>query len=261
MPVAGQGGAHRTLKKVGNSDNSISEAKLPPNRRTSSRKADSQPTIITVLSGAWRTIRQIHSKEGERMEIPSYIKALLIPNGKRPAGRKAWSIDLETVWIPFFTATNVTGDTRIPSEAIGAPLRLAYDTDGSVKFSKSGRPITKVAKDLADNVRMVRENFTGGLCAFANGVITDNPEGYKAQVEMAREAGEPILAKDRASLQKAMLEAMEKSIAEAEPKAEPKATAEKPKRRRSKAVAEAEAVAEAKSIAEAEPKEAVGVTS
>jgi len=31
------------------------------------------------------------------VETPSYIKALLIPNGKKPAGRKVWSIDLETV--------------------------------------------------------------------------------------------------------------------------------------------------------------------
>jgi hypothetical protein len=106
-------------------------------------------------------------------------------------------------------------DTRIPSEALGAPIRLAYDTDGSIKFSKTGRPITKVVKAIADSVRMVRENFTAGLLAYANGVITDNADGYKAQVEMAREAGEPILTKDRESLQRAMLEAME-ATAEAE---------------------------------------------
>lgn len=152
------------------------------------------------------------------METPSYIKSLLIPNGKRPAGRKVWSIDLETVWLPFLTATNVMGDTRIPSEALGAPIRLAYDADGSVKFSKTGRPITKVVKPIADSVRMVRENFTAGLLAYAGGVITDNAEGYKAQVEMAREAGQPILNKDRESLQKAMLEAMEKATAETEPR-------------------------------------------
>jgi hypothetical protein len=110
------------------------------------------------------------------------------------------------------------GDTRIPSEALGAPIRLAYDTDGSVKFSKTGRPITKVVKPIADSVRMVRENFTAGLLAYAGGVITDNAEGYKAQVEMAREAGQPILNKDRESLQKAMLEAMEKATAETEPR-------------------------------------------
>lgn len=156
------------------------------------------------------------------MEMPKYIKSLLIPNGRKPAGRKAWSIDLETVWLPFFTATNVTGDTRIPSEALGAPIRLAYDTDGSVKFSKTGRPITKVVKPIADSVRMVRENFTAGLLAYANGVITDNPEGYKAQVELAREAGAPVLTKDRDSLQKAMLEAMDKAVAEATPTAEPR---------------------------------------
>ena len=150
------------------------------------------------------------------VETPSYIKALLIPNGKKPAVRKVWSIDLETVWLPFFTASNVVGDTRIPAEALGAPLRLAYDTDGSVKFSKTGRPITKVVKEIADSVRMVRENFTASLLAHANGVITDNAEGYKAQVEMAKKAGEPILTKDKENLQEAMLKAME-AAAEAEP--------------------------------------------
>ena len=151
------------------------------------------------------------------VETPSYIKALLIPNGKKPAGRKVWSIDLETVWLPFFTATNVVGDTRIPAEALGAPLRLAYDADGSVKFSKTGRPITKVAKEIADCVRMVRDNFTAGLLAYANGVITDSAEGYKAQVEMARQAGDPIISKDRENLQTAMLKAME-AATEAEPR-------------------------------------------
>ena len=150
------------------------------------------------------------------VETPSYIKALLIPNGKKPAGRKVWSIDLETVWLPFFTASNVVGDTRIPAEALGAPLRLAYDTDGSVKFSKTGRPITKVVKEIGDSVRMVRDNFTASLLAHANGVITDNAEGYKAQVEMAKKAGEPILTKDRENLQQAMLKAME-AAAEPEP--------------------------------------------
>ncbi len=154
------------------------------------------------------------------METPNYIKSLLIPNGRKPAGRKVWSIDLETVWLPFLTATNVMGDTRIPSEALGAPIRLAYDTDGSVKFSKTGRPITKIVKAIADTVRMVRENFTAGLLAYAGGVIADNTEGYKAQVLMAREAGEPFLTKDRESLQKAILEAMEKATA-SEPAKEP----------------------------------------
>ena len=151
------------------------------------------------------------------METPSYIKSLLMPNGKKPRGRKVWSIDLETVWLPFFTATNVMGDTHISPDALGAPLRLAYDADGSVRFSKTGRPITKVAKDLADNVRMVRENFTAGLQSYANAVITERPDEYKAQVEVSSQAGEPIIANDRANLDKAIALAMEKAKAKPEP--------------------------------------------
>ena len=152
-------------------------------------------------------------------QTPNYIKALLIRNGKKPAARKAWSIDLETVWLPFFTATNTVGDTAIPSDALGAPLRLAYNPDGSVKFSKAGRPVTKVAKELADNVRLVRENFTAGLQGYANMVITQNPEGYKAEVERARKAGEPILAHDKDNLDEAIQKSIEAKLAEAEAEA------------------------------------------
>jgi len=75
------------------------------------------------------------------MDTPNYIRALLIPtNGSKPRARRVWGIDLETIWLPFFTATNVMGDTAIPADAMGAPLRLGYNADGSVKFSKTGRP-------------------------------------------------------------------------------------------------------------------------
>ena len=175
------------------------------------------------------------------METPNYIKSLLVHNGRKPAGRRVWSIDLETVWLPFFFATNTQGDTAIPADALGAPLRLAYSPDGSVKFGKSGRPVTKVAKEIADNVRLVKENFTAGLLAYANGVVTDNPDGYKAQVETARVAGEPIVNKDKANLNKAMAEAMAQAIAEAEAKAKAEADA------KAKAVAEAETLAKEQS--------------
>ena len=167
-------------------------------------------------------------KVGERMvmEAPSYIKSLLTPNGRKPAGRKVWSVDLETVWLPFFTATNTEGNTRIPHDALGAPLRLGYNPDGSVKFSKAGRPITKVAKELGEMVRMVRENFSAGLQEYAHTVITENEAGYTAQVEMAQLAGEPIMLKDRASLEHAQAVAMAEAIAEAECNAEAEAKAE-----------------------------------
>ena len=163
------------------------------------------------------------------METPSYIKSLLIPNGKKPAGRRVWSIDLETVWLPFLTATNTMGDTHIAPDALGAPLRLNYNQDGSVKFSKSGRPVIAVSKELAQNVRLVRENFVAGLQDYANAVVTENPDGYKAMVEMAGKAGEPIIVTDRRNLDKAMLERMEEAIAEAKANAECKAEADTPK--------------------------------
>jgi len=152
------------------------------------------------------------------MDTPNYIKSLLIPNGNKPRARRVWGIDLELVWLPFFLATNTMGDTAIPADALGAPLRLGYNADGSVKFSKTGRPVTKVARDIADSVRLVKDNFTAGLLSYATGVITDNPDGYSQQVESAKIAGEPIQTKDRANLDKAVVEQMAEAVAEAERK-------------------------------------------
>lgn len=138
------------------------------------------------------------------MKSPTYIKALLKPNGSKPKGRKVWSIDLESVWIPTFTATNLMGDTAIGHDALGAPLRLAYETDGSVKFSKTGRPVIRLNKEIADSVRLVRENLMAGLMAFTHEVQTSDPEGYKAQIEANMEAGASIVAKDSQALTEAM---------------------------------------------------------
>jgi len=153
------------------------------------------------------------------METPNYIKVLLIPNGKKPQVRRVWGIELDGVWLPFFTATNTMGDTAIPADALGAPLRLGYNADGSVKFSKTGRPVLKVAKDIADNVKLVKDNFTAGLLAYASGVSTEHPEEYKAQLDMAKEAGQPIISKDRTNLDKATAEAIAEAVGEAEAKA------------------------------------------
>ena len=159
------------------------------------------------------------------METPNYIKSLLMPNGRKPAGRKSWGIDLETVWLPFFTATNTLGETHLPPDALGAPLRLAYDADGSVRFSKRGTPITRVAKDLADTIRMVRDNFSAGLLGYTEQVIAKDKSGYKAQIELAKKAGEPIITRNRANLDEAIAKRMEEAVAKAEAEAEAEAKA------------------------------------
>ena len=120
----------------------------------------------------------------------AYIRSLVRPsvNGNKN-GRKVWSIDLETFWVPFFTATTTSGDKVVSAEALGAPLRLAKDSDGSVKFSKSGKPVIKVVKEIADGVKLVRENMVANGMAYIKDVRQANPEGYKATVEAAQEAG------------------------------------------------------------------------
>ena len=157
------------------------------------------------------------------METPNYIKSLVTPTTKQPQGRKVWSIDLQQVWLPFFTATNTMGDTAIPSDAIGCPLRLGYDKAGQVRFSQAGRPVIRVAKELADNVKMVRDNFTANLINYAGSVMRDNAQGYKAQLETAKKAGEPVYQHDKNQLSnalKARAEAEAEAVAEAVAKAE-----------------------------------------
>jgi len=123
---------------------------------------------------------------------PTYIATLLHPRPEKATDRRAWSIPVFGVWVPFFTATNTEGQTHISAETLGAPVRLARDSDGSVKFSKSGRPVLKLVKELGDQVKLVRDNFTAGLVSYAEGVLRANPDGYKAQAENARKKGEAI---------------------------------------------------------------------
>ncbi len=159
------------------------------------------------------------------METPSYIKSLLTPTTKVPQGRKVWNVDLEAVWLPFFTATNASGDTAIPNAAIGAPLRLAYDKAGQVRFSTAGRPTIRVAKELGDNIKMVRDNFTANLIGYAGMVSQHNPEAVKAQLELNRKAGEPIANYDRSQLSVALKARAEQEQAEQAEQAEAEAIA------------------------------------
>jgi len=154
---------------------------------------------------------------------PNYIKSLLLPNAKSTQERRVWSIPLETVWLPFFTATNTMGDTAIPLDALGSPIRLSYDKDGSVKFSKSGRVVTKVVKPIADSVTLIRQNFVANLQQYAEQVATDREEDYAKQIEMATIAGKPIIAHDRIQLDKAIQLQLEEAMRQAEAEAEAEA--------------------------------------
>jgi hypothetical protein len=83
-------------------------------------------------------------------------------------------------------------------------------------LSKVGRPVIRVAKDINDNVKLVRENFIAGLQNYASSVISENAEGYKEQVKLAAEAGAPIQDHDKEKLEDAMAKAIEQANAESE---------------------------------------------
>ncbi len=146
----------------------------------------------------------------------TYIKSLLLPTTRKAQERRVWSIALETVWLPFFTATNTVRDSSIPLEALGAPLRLGYAKDGSVKFRDNGSPVTVVAKPVRDAVALVRENFVAQLKAHAHEIATAMPEQYNNTVKLSIKAGEPILAHDRDELDKAVKLQLATAMAEAQ---------------------------------------------
>ena len=156
------------------------------------------------------------------MDTPTYIKSLIVPrNGQKVRARRVWGIDLAMVWLPFLTATNTAGETHLPPDALGAPLRLAYNPDGSVKFSKTGRPVMRVAKDLADTVRLVRDNFTANILDYASQVQENMPEKFQRQLDRAQKAGEPIVQRDSSNLDKAIAQATAEAIGQAEKEAKP----------------------------------------
>ena len=84
-------------------------------------------------------------------------------------------------------------------------------------MSKTGRPVVRVVKEIADQVKVVRENFIANLQSFTGLVIKKEKDAYMAQVKAAQTAGAPIVAKDQAALDAAYAAQAEK--AEAEPAA------------------------------------------
>ena len=124
---------------------------------------------------------------------------------------------------------NTAGETALAPEVLGAPLRLQRQKDHTPQFSPNGRPVIRVVKELSDQIRMVRENFTAGLLAYADSVRKAMATEFKAQVEASQKVGAEITAKDAADLE-AYINAVKEALAEAEaateaPKPEPVAVA------------------------------------
>ncbi len=150
------------------------------------------------------------------MEVPSYIARLHQASGNGKArDRRAWGIEVGSVWIPYFTAANAAGVSEVSSETLGVPLRLRL-RDGAVQFGKDGRPSLSVAKELSGQIAQVKANFEAELLHFVNMVQQEDPTAYKAQVEAAQQAGEPILADMSRQIAEAILACQPKTEAPSE---------------------------------------------
>jgi hypothetical protein len=143
----------------------------------------------------WSGIKMLEINRIGDLAINHTVKSGTKPADRLQVGnRKNWSIPMDTVLLPYFKATNASGRTDIAHEAIGAPLRVATNTDGSVKFNKAGLPIVKVAKDINDAVKAIRDNLVAGMVEFKDSVVT-NPEtanAYKTECEVCAKVGAPI---------------------------------------------------------------------
>jgi len=128
------------------------------------------------------------------------IASLLRPIVKKTGGRKVWGLDLETTLVPFFTAEAVEGHAYIPPEVLGCPLRLQRDEDGEVKFSKTGKPVIRVAQEMGSMVRAMRDNLELNLQAHAIEVKNANPEAYTKAVKLNQALGNPIAERDSVDL-------------------------------------------------------------
>ena len=86
-----------------------------------------------------------------------------------------------------------------------------------MKFNeRSGKPVIRVAKELAESVKLVRENFVANLQQYAGSVRKSNPEAYSTEVHLNAEAGRPIVLADREALDKAIAEAMTEAMKDTE---------------------------------------------
>jgi hypothetical protein len=171
-----------------------------------------------------------------------FITALLAPSKGTKGSRRAWGIDVETVWVPFFTATNVTKQTQIDDDVLGAPIRLAKTRDGEVRFDANGRPRMRVAPELNAQITLVKENFVSGLLAHVGTVIEESPDAYRDRVAAQQLAGEAVLKQQSddvaVAAEKLRLEAEAEAKAAAAEQPAPETPAAQNRRNRAPEIAE-----------------------
>ena len=140
------------------------------------------------------------------------------PASKAESVKKAWSIPVETVLVPFAIMANASGNAQIDRSALGTPTRLMRDKDtGEVKINSKGKLTVIVAKPIRELANNMREQFIAGLNEQTTAYKAEYAELYNAELVNCLEAGKPVKANDIVS-QMAYDKALAKLKAEAEAK-------------------------------------------
>lgn len=168
------------------------------------------------------TTRRNTAEQARMEELRQKFSAIIAPPVARSMSRKAWSIDLNTVWVPWFTAHKTIGSAGtedISNAALGAPIVLARDKSGTPRVTATGKLTYKVNPELNAAVRRQMANYVAALQEETKAIVEEAPKAYAAQVVRQQEAGDTIIKLDAATV-----EAFEAALAEAQ--AEPEAAAE-----------------------------------
>jgi hypothetical protein len=126
---------------------------------------------------------------------------LFKPVEKKSQDRKVWGIGLSVYWLPFFTASNAAGETNLPPDVLGAPLRVRRDKNtNEPRIGSNGRPSFMVAEPLRLQIQKAQDNVIATLVDYTREKQELHPAEYASQVQMAAEAGAPIMVKDVADI-------------------------------------------------------------
>ena len=162
------------------------------------------------------------AEEKQLQALKLRFSSSLAPAPARSISRKAWGIDVNTVFVPYFTAMKTIGAEGVqdlPDAALGAPIVLARDKTGNVRVSKAGRLSYKVNPDLGLLIKRQQQNYIARLQQETGVIISEAPKAFAAQVVAQQAAGQPIIDQDGYDMmvfEEALAEAQAKAEAEAE---------------------------------------------
>ena len=145
---------------------------------------------------------------------------MLAPSAKTRGGKRARGIDVESVWVPYLTSTNVMGITNVASEVLGAPIIPSFTKDGELRVSSSGRPVTRVQDEITEQVRISQENEEARMIAYTGAVMEERQDAYTQEVKAAYAAGQPVLDKASADVEQGLALLRERAMAQARAEAD-----------------------------------------